>query len=131
MPAVRPQVELSPGPDDDVSPHAGVDKAPARAAQQPVPFVKAEANLLRFPLFARRSGVPLPSVERGYHLYEDYAFVNDPAGEGRATDANAVWLADWYLGNLNALFSAPLDYGLWQRLDGRSPIASRLYEYLN
>src|SRR5207244_3871640 len=40
------------------------------------------------------------------------------------------WLADWYLDNLNALFTAPLDYGLWRSLDGRSPIASRLYEFL-
>jgi hypothetical protein len=46
------------------------------------------------------------------------------------TDANAVWLADWYLANLNALFCAPVDYALWQALDQRSPIASRLYEFL-
>src|SRR5438067_10345242 len=52
MPAVRTQLELPPGPDDEVLPRAGVDKAPARAAQQSGVLVRAEANLLRFPLFA-------------------------------------------------------------------------------
>jgi hypothetical protein len=41
-----------------------------------------------------------------------------------------VWLSRWYLENLNALFSGPLDYDLWRRLNERSPIASRLYEFL-
>ena len=45
-------------------------------------------------------------------------------------ETNAVWFADWYLENLNALYSAPLDYRLWQMLDRKSPIASRLYEFL-
>src|SRR5438445_5951803 len=52
MPAVPTEVELLPGPDDEVLPHAGVDKVSARAAQRPGSLVKAEANLLRFPLFA-------------------------------------------------------------------------------
>src|SRR5205823_1701781 len=33
--------------------------------------------------------------------------------------------------NLNALHSAPLDYSLWQARDQKSPIASRLYEFLS
>ena len=33
-------------------------------------------------LFSRATGSPLPAVERGYHLYENYAFVNDPTGDG-------------------------------------------------
>src|SRR5205823_6103114 len=32
--------------------------------------------------------------------------------------------------NLNALYTAPLDYELWRWLDHQSPIASRLYEFL-
>lgn len=35
-----------------------------------------------------------------------------------------------YLQNLNALFTAPLDYHLWRLLDAQSPIASQLYEFL-
>ena len=43
---------------------------------------------------------------------------------------NAVWFDDWLLANLNSLYAAPLDYFLWQALNDKSPIASRLYEYL-
>ena len=45
-------------------------------------------------------------------------------------DTNAVGLSQWYLDNLNALYSGPLDYNLWRSLNARSPIASRLYEFL-
>lgn len=81
-------------------------------------------------IVSRPAGEPLPALERGYHLYSDYAFVHDPQADGQAADANAVWFADWFLNNLNSLHSAPLDYSLWQSLERRSPIASRLYEYL-
>ena len=81
-------------------------------------------------LFSRSTGQPLPSTERGYHLYSDYIFRNDPRPDGSTADTNAVWFADWYLENLNGLYSAPVDYDLWQSLDHKSPIASRLYEFL-
>src|SRR5206468_2868571 len=57
-------------------------------------------------------------------------FVNSRMPDGSIADSNYVWLADWYLANLNTLFTAPLDYDLWRYLDQRSPIASRLYEFL-
>jgi hypothetical protein len=44
-------------------------------------------------------------------------------------DKNFVWLADWYLHNINSLYCSPLDYATWQLLDEKSPIASRLYEF--
>jgi hypothetical protein len=84
----------------------------------------------QYALFSRKDGKPLPVHERGHHLYSDYAFCNEPLSDGTVAEQNGVWLADWYLDNLNALYSAPLDYGLWQQLESRSPIASRLYEFL-
>lgn len=39
-------------------------------------------------------------------------------------------LADWYLANLNALYAAPIDYAMWNRLNDQSPLSSRLYEFL-
>jgi hypothetical protein len=63
-------------------------------------------------------------------LYAECAFLNEPAADGTASDANRVWLAPWYLQSLNALHSAPVDYELWKRLERTGPLASRLYEYL-
>ena len=76
------------------------------------------------------SRVSLPKRERGYHLYADYTFVNDGLPDGEVADTNYLWLSDWYLANLNALYSAPLDYDLWRFLNDESPIASRMYEFL-
>ena len=84
----------------------------------------------QFALFASATGQALPMHERGHHLYNDYAFCNETRPDGTIADANAVWFADWYLDNLNALYSAPLDFELWKSLEARSPIASRLYEFL-
>jgi hypothetical protein len=64
------------------------------------------------------------------HIYERVTFVGSQLPDGRIADANYVWLSDWYLQNLNAMFTAPLDYELWRFLDRKSPIASRLYEFL-
>lgn len=61
-------------------------------------------------LYSRTEDQPLPSHERGHHLYSDYAFCNEPLPDGTVADRNAVWLADWYLDNLNALYSAPLEF---------------------
>lgn len=76
-------------------------------------------------------GVPMKSRERGFSLYREYIFFNEvmPDRETLA-DKNFVWLSDWYLHNLNSLYCGPLDFAVWQRLDDRSPIASRLYEFL-
>jgi hypothetical protein len=63
-------------------------------------------------------------------LYAECEFQNDARTDGTVVDANRLWLAPWYLGSLNALHSAPVDYGLWKRLERVGPLASRLYEYL-
>jgi len=84
----------------------------------------------QYALYNRSQKEPLPFHERGHHLYSDYAFCNEPLPDGTIADRNAVWFADWYLENLNAFYSAPLDYALWRSLEARSPTASRLYEFL-
>ncbi|MFO0967870.1 MAG: hypothetical protein U0793_20090 [Gemmataceae bacterium] len=84
----------------------------------------------QYALYNKTRKGPLPLHERGHHLYADYAFCNEPLPDGTIADRNAVWLADWYLDNLNAFYSAPLDYGSWRSLEARSPTASRLYEFL-
>ncbi len=73
---------------------------------------------------------PLPKSQRGYHLYEKYTFTNDVLPDGSLADRNYLWLADWYLANLNSLYSGPLKYNLWRQLNDERPIASRIYEYL-
>ena len=68
----------------------------------------------QYALYSRSDGQPLPLHERGHHLYSDYAFSNEPRSDGTVADTNAVWFADWYLDNLNALYSAPIDYDLME-----------------
>ncbi|MDB5343268.1 MAG: hypothetical protein JWP89_1645 [Schlesneria sp.] len=70
------------------------------------------------------------NTRKAMHLYETVVFVNETLPDGRTADTNYLWLSGWYLDNLNALFTAPLDHELWRYLDKRSPIASRLYEFL-
>lgn len=76
------------------------------------------------------SRITLPARERGYLLYTECLFTNDRRLDGTLVDQNYVTLADWYLANLNSLYAAPIDYALWNRLNDRSPLASRLYEFL-
>ncbi len=83
--------------------------------------------------YALKSGslrTSLPARERGYALYAECLFTHDPRADGTVADQNYVTLADWYLANLNSLYAAPLDYGVWNRLNDRSPLSSRLYEFL-
>ncbi len=76
-------------------------------------------------------GLPMKSRERGFSLYREYIFFNEVLPDRQTlADKNFVWLSDWYLHNLNSLYCGPLDFALWLRLDERSPIASRLYEFL-
>jgi hypothetical protein len=72
----------------------------------------------------------LPARERGYSLYAECLFTNEPKSDGTVADRNYVTLADWYLANLNALCAVPIDYALWNRLNDQSPLSSRLYEFL-
>jgi hypothetical protein len=73
--------------------------------------------------------VAMPARETGYHVYEKCMFINDPLPGGGTSDKNAVWLADWYLANLNAFMTAPIDYSRWLRMNHESPLASRIYEF--
>ncbi len=72
---------------------------------------------------------PMPTCERGYHLYEKYYFANDVLPDGTVASENQLWLSDWYVENLSSLYSGPIKYDLWLDLNQR-PIASRLYEFL-
>jgi hypothetical protein len=83
-----------------------------------------------YALKAGDSRQSLPMRERGYGLYAECLFTNDPLPDGTLADSNQVTLADWYLSNLNSLYAAPIDYPLWNRLNEGSPLASRLYEFL-
>ena len=72
----------------------------------------------------------LPTRERGYSLYAECLFTNEAMSDGTVTDRNCVTFADWYIANLNALYAVPIDYAMWNRLNDRSPLSSRLYEFL-
>lgn len=75
-------------------------------------------------------GKHLKGRERGYGLYSEYVFFDElMPDEETIADKNFVWLAEWYLANINSLYCSPLDHGLWLSLDDESPIASRMYEF--
>ena len=81
-------------------------------------------------LYSKAQGKILQTQEESLHLYDRVVFVGSTLPDGRRADTNYLWLSEWYRDNLNTLFTAPLDYSLWLYLDERSPIASRLYEFL-
>jgi hypothetical protein len=64
------------------------------------------------------------------NLYDEVEFHGFSRPDGSIADINAVWFSTWYIDNLNALYSGPLDYTLWRSLNDTSLIASRLYEFL-
>lgn len=69
-------------------------------------------------------------VSGDFRLYERIAFTNERLTDGTAAECNHLWLSEWYLSNLNASLTIPLDYDIWKLLDSKSPVASRLYELL-
>ena len=83
-----------------------------------------------YAIYSRAEKRLLCTREAALGLYETVVFQNQRFPEGGEADTNYLWLSSWYLANLNAFFTAPLDYCLWKRLEQRSPIASRLYEFL-
>jgi hypothetical protein len=83
-----------------------------------------------FALYSKAHGELITTKESALHLYERVVFLGSTLADGSKADSNLMWISDWYLENLNAMFSAPIDYELWRFLDARSPIASRLYEFL-
>ena len=72
----------------------------------------------------------LTESEGVFHLYDRLVFHGGVLPDGTKADLNHLWLAEWYRGNLDSLYAAPLDHELWRWLDARSPIASRAYEFL-
>lgn len=84
----------------------------------------------QYAVYSKPDGRMIRTQEEALHLYDRISFIGSEMPGGERADANYVWLADWYLANLNAMFTAPLDYELWRSLDRQSPIASRLYEFL-
>jgi hypothetical protein len=81
-------------------------------------------------LYSKPAGKRICTREEGLHLYDRVCFLGAELPEGRIAETNYLWISDWYLANLNALFTAPLNYDLWRSLEDRSAIASRLYEFL-
>lgn len=86
--------------------------------------------LSEYALYSKADGKPIQTHQDALHLYERAVFCGGTLPDGTTADTNYLWLSDWYLQNLNCLFTAPLDYQLWRSLDAQSPIASRLYEFL-
>ncbi len=85
----------------------------------------------RAALFSKEDNELIDTEEsRVVGIYDQLEFFGSQRDDGSKVDINAVWLSPWYLDNLNALYSAPLDFRLWRSLNGKSPIASRLYEFL-
>lgn len=86
----------------------------------------------RAALFSKPENSPINTEDRTtfISLYDEVEFYGAARSDGTIADANAVWLSHWYMENLNALYSGPLDYTLWRALNEKSLIASRLYEFL-
>ena len=98
-----------------------------KAAIKATSFLSIESQ---YAVYAKPDGRMIRTQEEGLRLYDRFAFVGSLLPDGGKAEANGLWLADWFLQNLNAMHTAPLDYELWRHLDGQSPIASRLYEFL-
>lgn len=86
--------------------------------------------LSTYALFSKPDNKRICTREDDLRLYGRVYFIGSELPGGGVADTNHLWISDWYLANLNALFTAPLDYDLWRRLENKSPIASRLYEFL-
>src|SRR5262249_23174691 len=78
----------------------------------------------QYAIYSKESGRLIRTQDRELSLYDEIAFASELLPGGEVAETNHLWLSDWYLRNLNALFTAPLDYELWRRLDERSSIAS-------
>src|SRR4051812_47200557 len=74
----------------------------------------------QYAIYSKEAGKLIRTQERDLGLYDEVTFASEMLPDGSTADTNQLWLADWYLANLNALFTAPLDYDLWRQLDQRS-----------
>lgn len=95
--------------------------------------IKSTAGLFihsEYALYSKADKQSIRTQQEGLHLYDRFAFIGSQLPDGSVADTNYLWFSEWYLANLNAMFTAPLDYALWRHLDEHSTIASRLYEFL-
>src|SRR5947208_3906553 len=78
----------------------------------------------RAALFSKADGAPISTDDqtRVIGLYDEVEFHGTERPDGTTADINAVWFSQWYLANLNALYSAPIDHALWRSLNTKSPI---------
>lgn len=67
-------------------------------------------------------------IEDIFNLYDRIVFKGEKLPEGSIASTNYLFLSDWYLENINALYIRPLDYTYYRTLN--SSIAQRLYELL-
>jgi hypothetical protein len=91
---------------------------------------KALTIFSNYGLYSKREGKLLRTTTAAINLYDKVIFEQEKLSTNDQADMNGVWFADWYLDNLNALYSAPINYDLWLVLDAKSHVASRLYEFL-
>ena len=83
-----------------------------------------------YAIYSKAQGELINHRQDDLSLYDRITFAGSRLSDGTVADANYLWFSSWYLENLNALYTAPLDYDLWLYLNKRMPIASRLYEFL-
>lgn len=67
-------------------------------------------------------------IKEVFHLYERVVFRSDLLDDGTVADTNHLWLGSWYLDNVNARYTKPLDQMYYRSL--RKPIAKRIYEII-
>lgn len=107
--------------------YSGREVLQLKAAIKATSFLSIESH---YAVFSKPDGRMIRTQDEGLRLYERYSFIGSALPDGSLAEANYLWLSPWYLDNLNAMFTAPLDYELWRWLDHQSAIASRLYEFL-
>jgi hypothetical protein len=107
--------------------YSGREVQQIKAAIKATSFLSIESQ---YAVYSKPDGRMIRTQDEGLHLYDRHAFVGMELPDGSISDENHLWFSGWYLDNLNAMFTAPLDYELWRWLDRQSSIASRLYEFL-
>ena len=83
-----------------------------------------------YAIYSKHEESLIRNQEDSLSLYDRVTYVGSELPDGGKADTNYLWLSGWYIDNLNAMFTAPLDYELWRLFEVDSPIASRLYEFL-
>ncbi len=81
-------------------------------------------------IYSRGEERPICTEDVGLSLYDKVEYHRNRISDGQISEGNRLWVSEWFLSNLRERYAAPLNYGLWKTLDGKSGIASRMYEYL-